>query len=355
MDQNNQMIVRPNGSGVARSGFGEQSMEARPETSAVAVAERARAEVQARFIIALQRPRDIEQVRRRILAHCTRPGFATKARYKKPVGQSSVEGPSIRFVETALAEYGNVHSGSTVTYEDDEKLIVCARVTDLERNDTHEAEAVVRKTVERNFLRDGMDVVGQRVNTRGKVTYLIRATDDDLANKKAAAESKLIRNLGLRILPADIVDEAQAACMATLVGDAGRDLGGRSKDLAAAFAAIKVTAADLEHYLGHALAAITADEIAELRLVYAALRDGEGTWADALSAKTSERADDAPAPQAAPPAQARGNAAAKEAIRRRQQKVAPPVQVEKVTSDEQAEIDAMAARDAEDDIPFGRD
>src|SRR5690348_15141612 len=112
-------LIRPgqNGGGAAlqRVGFGQTEVELVRETQGTALAARAQAEVQARYIVALQRPRNVEQFRVRLLEHCKRPGFAAVAAYEKPVGGQKIKGPSIRFVETALQVFGNVLPEETIT------------------------------------------------------------------------------------------------------------------------------------------------------------------------------------------------------------------------------------------------
>ena len=70
------------------------------ETTAGALAAQAKAAVEARYIMAMQRPRDWDQVRLSLLKECDRTNFAEVAIYRKPVGQG-IEGPSIRFAEAA--------------------------------------------------------------------------------------------------------------------------------------------------------------------------------------------------------------------------------------------------------------
>ena len=314
MDDEDVRLVPRNGSGtqVARQGFGEQSLERR-DSAALAMAERARAEVQARYIVATQRPRDVLEFRVRLLDHCKRLGFAQKARYRKPVGGNTIEGPSIRFVETALAAYGNVLPESSIIFEDETQVVVRVTVTDLEVNLTHAAEAVIPKRVERSRVRSGQRVLGQRVNSKGEPVYLVEATDDDIANAKAARESKLLRNLGLRILPADVVDEAMELCVQTLRRGATADPAAERKRLTDAFHGIGISPVQLASYLGHPLEQIQPQELVELREAYQAIRDGETSWAAIAEAK-------APAAQEEPPA--RGLKAAKEKLGRR--KAAPP-------------------------------
>ena len=300
MSSDEQVVVRPNGGAggeqIARRGFGEQALERR-SGAAVAMAERARAEIQAMHVMAIQRPRDVLEFRVRLLDHCKRSGFALAARYKKPMGrdrdgnQVFIEGASIRFVETALASYCNVLSESSITFEDDEQIQVRVTVRDLESTIAYADEAVVRKRVERRQLRRGQIALAQRLNSHGEVVYVVEATDDEVANSKASRQSKLLRNLGLRILPADVVEEAMALCKATVAAGVNKDPAGEQKKLSDAFHAMGVSPAQLAEYLGHPLEQTQPAELVELREVYQTLRDGEGTWQETLAAKQASRGE----------------------------------------------------------------
>src|SRR5205809_3863734 len=105
------------GNGTVREDFGGMSMVTTGERQQTALAARATAEVNARYIMALQRPRSWDDVRVRLLAECRRPGFARVARYLKPIGKG-VAGPSIRFAEACLRYCGNASASATVTFED---------------------------------------------------------------------------------------------------------------------------------------------------------------------------------------------------------------------------------------------
>ena len=89
------------------------------DPAAVAAAEGAKARIQSAYIMAMQRPRSYDQARVRILKACRRPDFAEKVEYSKPVGGKSIVGPSIRFAELALREWGNVFYENQVVYDDD--------------------------------------------------------------------------------------------------------------------------------------------------------------------------------------------------------------------------------------------
>lgn len=274
------------------------------ETSTAAVAATARAEVEARFAVAIRRPRDMDDVRVRVLRECGRTSFAECARYKKPVGKKDgveqfVEGPSIRFVEAALRTMGNVSVEPMALYDDIDKRIVAITVTDLETNTTHKKVIVIQKTVERRFA-DGRDVLGQRMNSWGKPVFIVRATEDEVAIKEAAQISKAIRVCGLRIIPGDLVEEAQEKIVETLKNSAEQDPDRERKRLSDAFASLNVMPSGLKEYLGHDLAQSTPAELVGLRQVYQAIKDGETTWKDALGdrlATPESTTDDKPTPR----------------------------------------------------------
>jgi len=270
---------------VARDGgLGDRSIERSAETSSTAVAEQARAKVQARYLVAMQRPRNMDDVRVRLLRECKRPGFARTARYRKPVGRG-VEGPSIRFAEAAVRLMGNIVIESPVTYDDPSKQILCVSVTDLETNATYSLDVTIEKTVERSQVKDGQRTLGMRSNSQGRTTYLVEATEDDLLNKRAALLSKAIRTLSLRLLPGDILEECMETCLATQSQQDAADPDAARKAIADAFAGIGVLPAQLSEYLGHPVAQVTVSELVELRGLFMAIRDGEASWADAMAMK----------------------------------------------------------------------
>lgn len=273
----------------AREEFSSRAVAMRAETAAVAVAAAAKAEIEARYVMALKRPRDLDAVRVALLKDCARPGFAERARYRKPIGKG-VEGPSIRFVEAALGRMGNVLVTSPTIYDDESKRIVRVGVTDLETNTSYSKDVTIDKTVERSKLSDGQRPLGQRTNSQGKVTYLVAATDDDLLNKEGALISKAIRTSGLRILPSDLVEESMSHVLAALEKGARSDPDAAQKAVADAFASIGVQPGALKDYLGHDLATCSPKEIADLRAIFATIRDGETTWHEVASAKKQESA-----------------------------------------------------------------
>lgn len=260
------------------------------ETSATAVAAQAKAMVEARYIMALRRPRQWDQVRQDLLKECKRPSFANNksAYYRKPIG-NGVEGLGIRFVEVALRCMTNVLVETSMIFEDENKEIHRVSVTDLESNLTYPLDVRVTKTVERSKPNDDGSYISVRKNSYNKSTYTVSATDDDLLNKRAAQISKAIRTLGLRIIPGDLQDEAESIIKAIRLDEAARDPDTERKRIADAFGEIGVKAADLAEYLGHSLDTCSPAELVNLRGIYGAIRDGESSWKSVMENKAEQQ------------------------------------------------------------------
>lgn len=289
----NQVATAPSPGTVSREGFGQSEIEVRAETAASANAARERAAIEARYVMAVQRPRSMVEVESRLLKECERPGFAEVARFTRPVGKEKnkdtgnwedkfAEGYSIRFAEAAIRCMRNVYPEAAVVFENDEQRIIRVSVTDLEANVCYASEIIIRKTVERRKPREGQEIISERINSSGQKTYLVQASDDEVTVKQNALISKTLRTAGLRLIPGDILDTCLIQIRKTLRGigpEAARDR------LMTAFDAIGVTMGDLQLFLGHSLSSINDGELDELRKVYTALKEGETTWAEVMDAK----------------------------------------------------------------------
>lgn len=258
------------------------------DTASTAVAAQAKALVEARYIMALRRPRDMDVVRERMLKECCRPSFAAVARYVKPIGKDRSKwpaGPSIRFAEAAVRCMTNITVETMTVYDDREKRIVRVTVTDLEANVPYSQDVTISKTIERRQKKDGDTVISTRTNSYGDVLYILEATDDDIINKQQALISKAVRTLGLRLIPGDIVDECMDQIIVTQKNTDAEDPDAAKRKLFDAFSAQGVQAHQLKEYLGHEAAVLSAKELSDLRALYAALRDGETTWREVMDTR----------------------------------------------------------------------
>lgn len=299
--------------------LGANAMVSGQETAATAVAAQARAAVESRYLMALRQPRSWDDVRVKLLGACRRPGFAEVAKYSKPVGGKPIIGASIRFAEEALRCMGNVLIETPVIYDDDEKRIVRATVTDLEGNLSYQQDVTIVKTVERSRQPQGQDVLRTRVNVRGNLVYIVAATDDDLLNKQNALVSKAIRTGALRVLPGDILEECMEQVDETQKKQDAEDPDRARKRLADAFYQLGVMPNELEAYIGRSLNGVTPAQLADLRRIYQAMKEGETTWQQvaeqkAETEKTGTATAAAVAGASAPPA-ARAKATGTEALK----------------------------------------
>jgi hypothetical protein len=280
--------------GIVRQGFGESSIERRGETAATMVAAQAQAEIQARYVMALQRPRDDDNVRVRLLRECKRPNFARAAFYSLPRGDkpgrltgtpNRIEGLTVRFAEAAIRLSGNIFQSTRTIYDDDYKRMVNVAATDLETNAVYSRDVMIEKTVERSKPKDKAVILGSRTNSAGHVVYIVQATDDELLQKESALVSKTFRTLGLRLIPADVLEECERAIVATLktFNESGFD--DARKSVADAFSTLSVMPSDLKEYLGHELGQCSPAELVDLRGLYEAIREGDITWGEVMAEK----------------------------------------------------------------------
>ena len=287
---------------IIREGFDGSSIERRGEQSSTALAAAAQAEVQARYLVALQRPRSMDDVRVRLLRECERPGFADRAIYSLPRGDkpgritgahNRIEGLTVRFAEAAIRLSGNIMQQTRVVYDDDFKRQINVSVSDLETNAVYSTDLLVDKTTERKND-NGRVVLAKRTNSAGALIYIVQATDEELAQKIANLVSKTFRTLGLRLVPADILEECEDRIIDTQRRKDATDPDAARKKISDAFAKLGVLPSDLNQYLRHDVASCSPAEIADMRALHNAIRDGETTWAQAISDKDTPTEGETP-------------------------------------------------------------
>jgi hypothetical protein len=295
-----EVVAVPRGAGnmTARQNFAGNEIEMRGERASAAVAEQARAQVEARFIMARRFPRDEMRVREKLLLACRRPGFAEAAIYHKPIGDG-VEGPSVRMAEEAARCMGNIATDMTTIYDDQHERVIQVSATDLEANLTYPVSITIEKTVERRKVKGGQVIRGQRVNSYGDTIYIVEATDDEILNKVNALASKALRTVLLRLVPGDILEEAMQTAYETRRNTDAQDPEQAKKRCCDAFSSIGVPVISLSEYLGHSMDVVTLDELDTLRGVYGAIKEGETTWQEVIEHARAKRA---PVAEAAPEA-----------------------------------------------------
>ena len=260
------------------------------ENNAIAMAAQQKAIVEARYKMALARPRDLDKVRQDMLKDAQRPSFANVAIYHKPIGKG-VEGPSIRFVEAAIRNMTNILTETATVSEDDERRVIRVAVSDLETNTYFSQDVTVTKTVERSKLPQGEKPIRMRTNSYGKPVYILHGTDDDILNKQNALISKAVRTLGLRLIPGDLVDEALWYVRQTMQKQDAQNPDAAKNRLVDAFSQLGVAVEQLKDYVGHELSSLSPSELQTLRAIYSAIKDGETSWKAVMDDKAEKEAE----------------------------------------------------------------
>lgn len=283
---------------IVREGFGETSIEKRGETASTMLAAQAQAEIQSRYVMAVQRPRNDDTVRVKLLRDCSRPSFAARAYYAVPRAgltkpgritgtRGVIEGLSVRFAESAIRVSGNILQSTRTVYDDDFKRMVNVSATDLETNAVYSRDLILEKTLERRDAKE-RTVLGKRTNSAGVDVFVVQSTEEELLVKESALISRAFRTLALRLVPLDVLEECEQAIARTVREEDAKDPDAARKTICDNFAKIGVMPDALALYLGHPIEQCSPAELVEMRGLFAAVHDNEVTMAAAIAEKTGE-------------------------------------------------------------------
>lgn len=296
--------------------FGDAPIAARPGGNAVAQSDqqRAIAEVQAAMMIARANPRDPIAAMDRILNACTRPTLATAAVYQYSRGGSDVSGPSIRLAEAMAQCWGNMQFGIRELDQRNGESTVQAFAWDVETNTRREVTFQVPHV---RYTRQG----AKRLEDPRDIYEMV-------ANQGA----RRLRACILAVIPGDVTEAAVAQCTITTEATADTSEEGIAKMLRV-FAKLGVSKEQVEAFIQRRVEAIRPAQVVRLVQIATSIRDGMSTPADWF-----EPIAPAGEPAAATPATTAAEKA-KEAIRARSAKAAPPQQGTKPLSAFKADID----------------
>jgi predicted RNA-binding protein YlxR (DUF448 family) len=242
------------------AGWEQQGTE---NAGAQAIIQRERSELESAIVVAHRFVRDEAEAYTKIIKSCQRPTFAEGARYSFPRGGSTVSGPSVQLAREIARCWRNLRYGIRIVSMDDEQVHLRAYALDMETNNFVEVEDRFARLIQRK--------------QNGRAVWV--APDErelrELQNRRGAIAE---RNAILKVVPPDIVEDALRAVEETIrraaSGELKQDRQAAIRRLALAFDGLGVTTEMLTDHLGHDLDLITEDELAELRGVYASIRDG---------------------------------------------------------------------------------
>ena len=251
------------------------------ELSVSAQAAGAMAEIQSAYVMAMQKPRDVDKARKRLLENCKRERFAAVARYSRKVGYDYekkkdvyAEGWSIRTAEVGHTCWGNILLRSAILVDNDELCKISVTGIDLETNSIQTMEGTVKKIVERK--KPGKrEILYERENSSGEVIYGLRAFDHEVDTAAAALRAKLKRDCLLALIPRDILDEMLDAVNETLTGGDKADPIATRKKILDSFDDHGISSKQLVAIVGKETSEWGPKDFAHLRKIYAAVSTGE--------------------------------------------------------------------------------
>ena len=262
------------------------------------------AKIQARYVMALQRPRDlVKEVEPKIAELCSRKEFALTAKYNVVVGGHWENGKwvkdydidlNIRSAEQLMVCLRNIMTEVNTVYEDDILRRVSFEMTDLETGVTHRDEFTIYKTQERKKLKTDnsgkiiQDAVGTRLNSFGEQIFIVKCTPEDVQKKQNAQVSRKMRKMFFRLFPADLKIKARKWIDETIQKDVKENLNDERAKITTAFAKHGVTGDDLENFIGEKLSRFNPEDIVKLREIWQSLEDGLSHWRDYVTVEEPE-------------------------------------------------------------------
>ena len=233
-------------------------------TSQATAVEQARAvaEVAAALRGAQDNPRDEANARAQMLRSCGTYALAVKAFYSVP---NRGNGPSVHLARELARCWGNAQHGMVELKRDDEagESEMQAFAWDIENN-----------------TRSVRSFINPHVRMKGRQRQALTDTNDIINNNNNAG-SRAVRETIFTILPVWFVEEAKAACEATLQrGEGGESVADRIAKAIDAFSRYEVTAPMLEARLRRGQDRWDAQDVADLTVLFQSLRSGDTTVAD---------------------------------------------------------------------------
>lgn len=236
---------------------------------------RAVAEVQAAVIVAQQVPRDVQAAVNAMRESCQQPALAARAFFRFPRARQQITGPSIHLARELARIWGNIQYG----------------IHEMRRDD------VAGESEMQAFAWD------VQTNTRNVSTFIVPHRRDTTAGQQALTDlrdiyennanngARRVREAIFAVLPPWFVEEAKAACMATIENGGGKPIAQRVADAVAWYERKGVKARQLEEKVGTARADWTGVELAQLEVISRSLANGETTVTDEFPADRISAAD----------------------------------------------------------------
>ncbi len=239
------------------------TQEIQTESNEMVVANRAMviAEIESQIATAKRYPRDIKVFKEKTMSMANLDQeTAEGCYYALPRGGKTIDGPSVRLAEIALACYGNCVAEADVLTEDDRFIYAMGQCRDLENN------VAVRVKVRRRIT----DKNGKRYN------------DDMIAVTANAACSIALRNAVFKVIPGAFIKPVFHRVKQTAVGKA-TSLANRRAEVITRLTKFGIAEDRILAVIDRkSIDEVTFDDVAKLIGLGTAIKDGEITVEEAF-------------------------------------------------------------------------
>jgi hypothetical protein len=301
-DQEQALVRSQAGGDVTSTAYGDVTHRSAVDVAAATQVAHAQAVVQARYVMAIQRPRNEDDFRSKLMKAVKDPEFAALCEYARPVGKEKndqgkwvekiAKGPTIHLLRTALRLFGNNSSEPAVITETPDLRIGAVTISDYETNFHVVRTFTIEKRIEKRGYQNrqtrtvepppGREILGTRINSDGEEVYIVRMNLDELRKEELRQTALAKRAAAEEFLPRHIIRAALLeAVKITQYADAKDPQGAKNK-LIDAFVELRIMAADIEQYLGHTLERLSSDELSDLRGVWTRISNEEASWEECL-------------------------------------------------------------------------
>jgi hypothetical protein len=259
----------------------EPSEQGMIPSDAAAVA-RATQEIQAARVVGQRFPRDEIKAKSRILEACKRRDLAENAEYEYSRGGTRIVGPTVDLLRAIANRWGNIRYGWTEIERKDGSSLVRCFAWDVQTNGQSERSFTVKHW--RDTSGGGYPLKDER----------------DIYELLANMAARRVRACLEEVIDADIVVAAVDQCRNTLKSGETVPLADRAVQMVGVFKEFGVTQEMIETQLGNKLEAVSENQLASLRRIYKALKDGVGKREDYFKPTPAKpQFDDAPQPETA--------------------------------------------------------
>lgn len=242
------------------SPFGSRAVAPQQQSAGARQAQsRELAEMQTKYLMAQQFPRDVVAAMDRILNAFTRPTLAEKAQYQYARGGTDIFGPSIRAAEAMAQQWDNLETGWRIL----------SRGIGEDGVPYSEVETWCTDLQARGGKRIAFPVPHWRDTKKGGYKLTDERDIYELCSNQA---QRRLRACILATIPGDVTEAAMAQCAKTLAATADTSPEAMAK-VVEAYGRFGVTKEQIEKRIQRRLDTIRPAQVVELRRIYASLRD----------------------------------------------------------------------------------